>query len=1101
MPVRLIFGRAGSGKTVFVMSEIKRKIEEGGKNLILVVPEQYSHDAERQLLRVCGNRLSAGGEVLSFSRIASRVLSETGGAAKKIIDKGAAMLVMNRAQSAVSERLRAFGASSRRVDMLEKLMETANEFKMCCVSPDELYSLSLKTAPPLSDKLYDLSLLIIAYDAMIKAEGVDSVSRLALLEERIEESTFGDSGAIYFDGFNDFTAQEMRVIDELFRKNADMTFCLTCDGGDEEMFDVPRKTASLLRRRAESFGETVETVLLDSATRRVPALTHIEKNLFLLEPERFSGESDAVELIKAPSIRSECEIIAARILELVRGGMRWRDIQVVARNWEEYSTYCENAFEKNEIPFFTNTKEDILQKPPVALINFALSVVARGWDRESVISYLKTGLADILPDDCNELENYVEKWNIRGSLWTKKEGWIFSPSGFDGGGEKNEEKLRHINAIRQKVVAPLERLQNDIKRGATVREKLQVLHDFLVEIDLPGNLSEKVEKLTGENELQLAGQYTRIWEILVEAMNQFEVISGGMTMDIGEFARLFSIILSQYDIGLIPVSLDRVAIGEMSKNKRRDVKCLIILGATDENMPRLAESGGILSDSEREEVALLGAEIPAGTELRLSREMNMIYSSITLPSDRLIVSYPEAQGKRPSTIVRTLERMFDLEIKQESVEEYMSHSPGACFELAFLDGYADSGKTAAVRELVSQDAGFSRFSGAAERAAKMERGTLSPEYAELLYGSRLRLSATQLDKFKGCEFAYFIQNGLRAKKQRAAAIDALTEGTFMHFILENVTNEIKSTVGFKNCDAALCGELTAKYVAEYEKLVLNDLSDTTERFKYLFGRLARQAASIVADMAEELKRSDFEPIEFELKFLETVVESDGGERELQISGIVDRVDMWVSGDLRYLRIVDYKTGSKSFSLSDIWHGMGLQMLIYLFALQRKGAAETGESLVPAGVLYAPAKEVLLNAERDISDEKLAEAREKKLRRSGLLLDNAEVLEAMENGDNKKFIPVTFKDKGVTGSCIASLERFGKLSSHIDKVLKQVADEIRAGSIRANPVYKNTKDNACVYCDAAPACMFNDRTDKRNFLERLKIPDAWEKIEGGAADER
>ena len=1097
--VRLIFGRAGSGKTAFVMSEIKRKIEAGGKSLVLVVPEQYSHDAERQLLRVCGNRLSAGGEVLSFSRIAARVLSETGGASKKILGKGAAMLVMNRAHSAVSERLRAFGGAARRVDMLEKLMETANEFKMCCVPPDELYALSLKTEPPLSDKLHDLSLLITAYDAMLKAEGIDPASRLTLLEEKIGESSFGASGAVYFDGFNDFTAQELRVIDELFRKNTDMTFCLTCDGDGDEIFEVPRRTAELLRRRAESFGEEPQTVWADGEDRRVPMLAHMEKNLFALEPEPFSGKSDAIELIKAPSIQSECEVAAARILELVRTGYRWRDIQVVARSWEDYSTYCENALEKNEIPFFTNTKEDILQKPPVALISCALSVVSRGWDKESVIAYLKTGLAGILPDECNELENYVEKWNIRGSLWTKKEGWVFSPSGFDGGGEKDKEKLEHLNVLRQRVAAPLERLQSDMRRGTTVREKLGALHDFLVGIDLPGSLSEKVEKLTAQNELQLAGQYTRIWEILVDAMNQFEIISGGMTMDTAEFARLFSIVLSQYDIGLIPVSLDRVSIGEMSKNRRRDVKCLIILGATDENMPRLSESGGILSDSEREAVALLGAEIPSGTELRLSRELNMIYSSITLPSDRLIMSFPEAQGKRPSSIVRTLARMFGLEIKQARVEEYSSQSVGACFELAFLDGYAGSEETAAVRELVAQDTAFARFSIAAERAAKMERGRLSPEYAELLYGSRLRLSATQLDRFNSCQFAYFIKNGLRAKNRRTAAIDALTEGTFMHYILENVTGEIKSTVGFKNCDETLCVKLTEKYVAEYARLVLNDFSDTTERFKYLFKRLARQAGKIVSDMAAELKSSDFEPVEFELKFLETAAADDGGGSELQISGVVDRVDMWVSGDMRYLRVVDYKTGRKSFSLSDVWHGMGLQMLIYLFALQKKGGE--GERLVPAGVLYAPAKDVLLDADRDISDVEIAQKRAKALRRNGLLLDDPKVLEAMEHGDDKKYIPVRFKDTSVTGDCLASLERFGKLSRHVDAVLKQVAEEIRAGSIRANPVYKGPHTNACIYCEAAPACMFNDRTDKRNFIESLKIKDAWEKIEGGEAVER
>jgi len=392
--------------------------------------------------------------------------------------------------------------------------------------------------------------------------------------------------------------------------------------------------------------------------------------------------------------------------------------------------------------------------------------------------------------------------------------------------------------------------------------------------------------------------------------------------------------------------------------------------------------------------------------------------------------------------------------------------------------------------------------GRLEGAAARGRGKLSEGSVRALYGQRLRLSASRIDKFASCRFAYFVQYGLKAKPRQPAGLTPPEVGTFMHFVLQHTAAEAAEKGGFANISDDELDRLTDKYIAEYVRTELNDFQEKTARFRYLFTRLTKDVRRVVRDMADELRASDFAPLDFELDFGADgripPMELGAGEDSLRLTGIADRVDGWVHDGKLFLRVVDYKTGRKKFDLSDVWYGMGLQMLLYLFTLQKNGKAIYGREIVPAGVLYVPARDVMLSAPADPTDEETDKLRSDALRRSGLVLDAKDVLNAMEHGDAPRYLPVKFRNGVPSGDALATAEGFGQISRHIDDTLQGMARELKQGSIAADPYYRSQQENACMNCEYFDACHFSDGDgdDHIRYITKMKPAQVWDRLKGG-----
>ena len=1137
----LITGRAGTGKTSFVMNDIKRRMEAGERGLLLIVPEQYSHDAERQLCAVCGNSLSLHGEALSFTRLCARVFSEAGGAPQRILDTGGQMLVMYHAIESVASKLSIYGKTGIRTELVNELLETVRELKSFGFSPLILEKTALRASTALGRKLSDLALILGAYESILHIHGADPSDRLNLLAEYIGESCVGDSGHIYFDGFNDFTVQEFRVVRELIRKNTDVTICLTLDADDaeivaavaagaaggeaetlgaagargaagasgaggaggagaQEVFELPRRTAVSILEAAKEYGIEVRTVVTAVQDTKAPELAFLEKRLFSYEPAEYTGQCGAIRVLSAPNVYTECEYAAYTTLELVRAGYRWRDVGVMARNWDDYGAICENVFEKYGVPFFTGGRGDVSAKPPSALIDAALEIAASGLEYRQMFRYLKTGLAGVSADDYAELENYIIKWRVRGSMWARD--WILPPSGYGDG--DNSAVLEHLNTLRRRVTQPLYHLRDGIKGVTDAGGKIKALYAFLEEIGLPECLREKSRQFEDCGETRLADEYTQLWGVIVNAMESGYAILGNVRISAQDFRKIFMLTLSSYDVGVIPVSLDRTALGGMAMNRRRDLKCLIVLGAADDNMPMLTGSSGAFSDSERDELAAIGAGLQTSREDRLLREMNMLYSAFTLPSRMLVVTYPA--GARPSLIVKRIKSIFSITEETPAEEEIMSSAPAPCLELAAMSGKTNGSIVAAAAKEYFLHSSERAGAGAARAAANIRlleagaeintgRTKLSGSAADALYGGKLSLSPSRVNRYYACPFAHFLYSGLRLAPRAESQFDAPEAGTFVHYVLEGVSRRIGETTGFKGADEALIAELTSQYIDKYAHDELFGFEGKNERFIYLFRRLEENVRRVVEDMLEELKRSDFEPLSFELDLSDILPEKE------HLRGVIDRVDGWVHNGRQYLRVIDYKTGRKSFNLTDILQGRDMQMLIYLFALMEYGSGIYGRAVAPSGVLYVPARDITLKAARNTPDDELMKLRGRELRRSGLILDDADVIEAMENSGDKKYLPVkTSKDGAMSGESLVSTGQVEILSNHVNKMLQRASDDILSGGIECSPYYKSDNDNACLYCEYHAVCGFDESAGgRRRYVPAMKANEVWEAMRSGAKE--
>ncbi len=1095
----LVFGRAGSGKTSNIYKELARLTAEKKEDNILIVPEQYSHDAERALAETCGNNCSLYAEVLSFSRLCSRVFAQTGGMSERLLDNGGRVLAMSLALMNASQQLKIYGVGSRRPDFIMGFLNAYDEMRSSGADASAFADIGYRYNDSFGDKLSDLALIFDEYESIKQKSGCDARDRLERLAQDIGSSTIGDRGEVYIDGFTDFTYQELRVIRELMKKGANLTVALTCAGfGDRgAAFEPAVKTANRLMSMASRQGQKVKIFELGNPSGKAAALLHLERFLMDNGEERFDGSNDCVRVSVASSRTEECEYAAARALELLRKGSRMREIAVVSPDWESYDSIMREVFKDYGLTLGLTEKNDILEKPAVSHVISALEVLDGNWRYEDIFKYLKTGILDISLDERDVLENYVLKWSITGrSAWTKETDWCMNPEGYSETiDETAKDELDKINQLRNIVAYPLEKLQKAMNSSSGALEKVRTVYSFMEDTGLYGAIERRRIDLERQGDLELSDEYSQLWDIIVGALQQFADIMGDRPLDLTEFTKLLKLVLTQYKVGIIPAYVDCVKAGDMARVRARGIRHLIVVGAVDGAMPKNSVSSGVFTEQERDKLREEGIELLDTADDYISRELGNIYASFTVPSESLDITYPA--GERKSYIVTRAERLLGINERQIG-EDRLTAAITPCFELAATGDSAEA--QAAVEYFESQDSWREKLE-LTRQAASMSRGRLSKIMARHLYGDRLNISASRVDKYYSCRFSYFLQYGLNAKPRKAAALDAPETGTFMHFILERSVREIERAGGFAEISEREVADIVRASVREYAERRLGGFEGKTGRFKYLYERLAKSAVFVVMNMVDELRESEFRPVDFELHF------SNGGELEpveinsksvtVSINGIVDRVDGWEEDGKLFIRVVDYKTGVRKFNLSDVWYGMGMQMLIYLFALQRMGGERYGKEIVPAGVLYAPARDVIVQAHHDLEDAELESRRIKNSQRSGLLLNDSAVLEAMERAYGAGVLPVKVNKEGnPIGDSLASLEQLGKLSKKVDELICYMGEELMNGSIRADPYYKSQIDNACIYCDYFEACRFNDGNgeDRTRRIRHMNASETWKLIQ-------
>ena len=1085
-------GRAGSGKSARVLETMGRERES--RPQILLVPEHTSHEAELDLCRACGPTASRNAEVLTFQSLATRVLSETGGLAEVTLDNGGKLLTMRRCLQELHSNLKVFGRPSQRAAFLHQLTTLADEFYAYQIAPETLYRHVADMEGAMGDKLRDVALIFAAYDARLRNGETDVRSRVQKLHDSLPQSHYLDGKDLYLDGFSFFNKQEESVLALALRRCHSVTVTLLGDRSGQLFQNAAAQKERLVRMARET---GVECRLAYLSRQDDSPLGHLERHCFGSDAV-WEGETDAVALYQAATAYTEVEYVSARIRQLAAQGYRYRDIAVASRSMDSYGPLLESVFRRDGIPAYISRRSDILEKPVMTLLLSAVDAVTGGFEYEDMFRYLKTGMTGVTAAECDLLENYVIRWDIRGNMWLRDVPWTLNPDGY--GLDMTEERtarLAEINRIREKVRGPLSALADGLKQRPAARDKARTLYEFAAVAGVPDALREKADELLSAGQVQLAEEYAQLWQIFCDVLDQFVEILGDTELDGEEFARLLRLVLTQYSVGTIPATLDQVKVSEITRNDRHRVRVLFLLGANDHLLPKIEKDGGVLDSDDRQALAQRDIPLSDATFDALDNELQNIYACLAQPTEQMHISWPvtDVTGAelRPSFVVERVRLLFPrLKIQRED---------GAYRMTLPATALCAAGENEALRRYFEGQPRYEAALAAMARARRMERGRLSPEAVQSLYGRSIAMSASRIDRVKSCHFGYFMEYGLRAKERKKAGFEAPEVGTFLHYLLENVNREVKEQGGYGQVDDETLRHMVKRYVERYAATQIQEYQNKSARFRYLFSRLRETAYTIILNIAREMRQSDFQPVEFELSFggrdghLPAITVREGGA-SLSVSGKVDRVDGWLHDGKLYLRVVDYKTGKKSFDLTDIRYGLGIQMLLYLFTLEREGQAYFDYPIVPCGVLYQPARSVILRQDRNISDEKLKAALESELRRTGLVLGEPEVLRAMEHSalETPCYLPISVKKDGTLSGDIATAAQLGHLGRYVDRLLHQIAGEIAHGNIDADPYARGPQDSACTYCAFASACYFDESRDKRRQLHKTDSGEFWAMLE-------
>lgn len=1056
-----------------ILSRIARDVAQQKQGTILMVPELISHDTERRLCKAAGDTASRFAEVLSFPRLASRVSEGLGNGKVQCLDNGGRIVTMAAATRQLHSRLKAYASVETKPEFLKELVDAVDEFKRCCITSQDLKNASAQTEGTLAQKLEELALILESYDALCAQGNADPRDQMTWCLEQLEEDSFASEHTFYIDGFPDFTRQNLAIIEHLIKNSPLVTIGLNCDKLDSDAlaFEKAADTAAQLLRCAKRADIPVEIQYLDG---RDDVLLQLCQSLFqgnLPNREQLNGRIRAVH---ADSVQSEVQAAADHIMELVRGGCRYRDISIVCGDMGAYENVLRLVMKRCNIPIYQSGTEDILQKTVISTVLSAMDAALGGFEQRAVLRYLKSILSPLEPDICDRVENYVITCGIRGSIFLKN--WERNPDGFSAEmNELNRKQLEELNHARELAVAPLEALSKAFKAARNLAEQVQALLAFLERIALADRLEELEKQMIDAGQYRDAQILSQLWEILLSALEQMEATLGATVWEPETFTRLLTLLLSQYSVGTIPPVLDAVTVGAVSAQRCQEAKHLLVLGAAEGALPGYGGSKGLLTDQERVLLRQMGVPLTGGAIEGLQAEFAEIYGVFCGAMETVWVSHCEKEG---SYLYRRLAKAVGEQEAEAAAVSVVSDAREAGAYLARWQA-RDAAK----------DLGVENWYCDAREKISYNLGNVTPDGIRRLYGDRLNLSASQVDRHAECRLSYFLKYGLRAKERKEYTVDPAEFGTYVHDVLEHTAKDVMELGGFEKVSLEQTISIARGHSDAYAAEHFAQLD--SQRLDYLFRRNWRELEMVMQELWEELKESKFRPEAFELSFGDDgempAIEVENAAIRACLRGFVDRVDLWKTENQHYFRVVDYKTGKKDFDYCDVFNGVGLQMLLYLFALEKSGMG------VPSGVQYFPARVPLVSADGRLTDEEARKARQKEWKRKGLLLADDEVLKAMEPGDEVSRLSCTRKKDGSLSGDLADREQLKLLRQYVFGLLGNMVNEIASGNITPNPYTRGTSHNACTYCPYGSICHQSQVEGRRNY-KTMTSQRFWEEVE-------
>ena len=1138
MSLRFCFGPSGSGKSHRIYEEImQRAAEEPGRNFLIIVPDQFTMQTQKDLVMRSDRDGILNIDVLSFGRLSHRILEEVGTKEMPVLDDTGKSLVLQKVAADLKEQLPAMGSLLHKQGYIHEVKSAISEFMQYGISTQDMDKLitSAQKRGALAMKLKDLKTLYRGFQDYIRDHFITTEETLDVLRRSLSKSKILKGSVVVFDGFTGFTPIQNRLIQELMRVCAETIVTVTIGvgedpykmDGEQKLFHLSKKTvADLEKLAAEAEVERGEDLFVKGGPNRfakAPALHYLEQNLFRYQYEPYAGEQQEIHMFEALSPREEVHQTALYIRHLIREqGMTYRDIAVVIGDLEGYASYVETEFGQLEIPCFLDRTRGIVLNPMIEYIKSALQLYIKDFSYDTVFHFLRSGMADISREEIDELENYVIRTGARGyrtysRLFTRRTEEL---QGNAEGSEQAEEKtMERLNRIRQQFMDAVEILHMGSQEKAG--DYVSHLYDFLEQNQVQQKLLNYQQQFEKEGDLSRAREYAQIYRLVMDLLDQVYELLGEEEISRQEFADILEAGFGEITVGTIPQNVDRIVVGDMERTRLKQVKVLFFLGVNDGNIPKNASKGGIISDMDREFLIESGTEMAPSPRQQMYIQRLYLYLNMTKPSEQLYLSYAkvnsEGKGIRPSYLIDTVRKLFpamSVEYPQNRsrLEQIEGRQEGARYLAEELREYVEGTLPEEERQdfylmyraYEADAAGRDLLTRAAFR--RYRESGLSRIVARALYGQQLENSVSRLETYAACACRHFLQYGLSLQEREEFGFEASDMGTVYHAVLENFAGKLaESNLTWwdftEDFAAKAVKESVEAYAATYGETVLY----SSARNEYAITRMSRILTRTVLTLQKHLKQGSFQPDDYELSFrfaedLDSIHVDLSEDEKMHLQGRIDRIDVSEDAEHVYVKVIDYKSGNRKFDLAALYYGLQLQLVVYMnAAMEMESRKHPDKEIVPAALLYYHIDDPIIETPVELTDEQINEQILAKLRMNGVGNSDPEVVERLDRymQDKSVVIPVEKKKDGSFSarSGVLSREEMQLISSYVDAKIRSIGREILDGKIAANP-YEKGNEEACTYCAYKKVCGFDgsipgyekrqlEDLDKQALMQRMQ----------------
>ena len=1074
MKLNLVYGRSGTGKSEYIYKEISNKI--GSKKIFVIVPEQCNLSAEKRIFEYTNKESLIDTEVLTLSRMAYRVSSKIGGENPHLSKAGKDMLIFDLINKE-KKNLKFLGKSEKNIDIVNRMF---TELKKHNISTEDLKNAEINNEYT-KLKLNDITNLYEKYEMKLQNNFIDENDALTILYNNLDKTNIFDGSFIYIDEFLGFTPQEYNVFEKLLQKSEEITVCIPLDtleekNKEDDIFYFNKVFANRLIKIAKGLSCNVEKIFLDKTYRfKAEELKYLEEN-FTSSNKKYDTKTENIKLFLASNPYSEIEYVARTIHSLVKkGGYKYNEIGIITEDLEKYSEDAKAICNKYEIPIFVDEKKELNQNILIKFIISLLDIFSKNWSYEAMFNYLKLGLLNISNDDIYLLENYCRKWGIKGNKWFNRE---FSY-------EEANEKQERFEEIRKQVVSPLLEFKDNVSGNKTAGQITREIYNFLENNDIIKNLDKKIKSY---NSIDISDEYNTSYKLLVSVLEDINLLFKDDKMSFEKYKEVLQVGLNSCELGKIPMVQDGVILGDTERTRSSKLKILFVIGINDGSFPMVNKQEGYLNDNDRLILLDSGIELAKNSVDSLYEEWFNIYRTLTVPENKLFLSYSssdkDGSSIRPSILLKKIKKLFP-KIQEESdvvkKENYISNEI-ATFEEAlnvyknYLDGNEIDKKWEDVL-IYFYNKNKNKFKRAVSGMYYTNKAdVLSKENLDKLYGNYLKTSVSRLESYRRCPFSFHLKYGLNIKEREDLKLEFIDTGSFMHEVIDLFFKEIdENGLNVKNIENEKIYEIVNNIVNGLLESHRYYIFTSSAKYRLLTRRLKKVVFESICYIVYSLKYSDFKILGHEIEFGSNgkfkTIKLEIDNKKVEITGKIDRVDVAKLSDKQYVRIIDYKSSIKDLDLNQVLSGLQIQLITYLDAICEQ------TNLQPSGILYLGLIDNIVKNAKNLSEEEIEKKIRNNFKMKGLILADVSVVKLMDNKletGASDIVPVYISKDGTISekkSSTIDKEKFDNLQLEVKNIIKDISKEILGGKIDIKP-YNYKRKTGCDYCKYKSICMFN-----------------------------